>query len=183
MILFNTWKHHKKFIQNEIENFVNKGDNSFDELKEKLLQIGNSQTDLYLGNLSSEEISNEIITILQNQNLLEVEKYRNWILSSEKKFRIIYLSDNSCWTLLIGEKENSYIHIHPCRNSKFVLRISSSILKTAICAIIFAKIKNINSIDTKLINSVRKYFLNECPIKNLERSIKLKKLILILGKD
>ena len=176
--LFNCWKHHKHFIQNEINKLV-KTDSiaAIELLKKQLLIIGESQTDLYVGDLTPVQIVTSITAYLKTSNIFEPDKYKKWILENDIDYKIITIEDESCWTLRIGEQEDQYIHIHPCRNSMHSIRVRSLNLKTAIAVIVWTRLNGLKEIELSTVNYVRKEFLAECPVKSLDISKGLNKII------
>lgn len=179
-ILFNCRKHHKNFIREKISCYFEIGESGLEMLKRDLLQIGNSQLDLYLGKLAPRKISYQIKKKLKSRNLIEKESYVNWILSSRKQYRMISLSDKSKWTLRIGDDKSRYVHIHPGRYSINSIRIRALTLKTAI---IYSYLKKIylNDIDElRMLNDLRNKILDVPPLKTLSKSKSLIKTIEIL---
>jgi hypothetical protein len=82
-VLFNCWKHHKLFIQKEIERFIKTNSPEVMELlKKQLLIIGESQTDLYTGILTPGEIVNSITNQLRDINAFEIVNYKEWLLKA-----------------------------------------------------------------------------------------------------
>jgi hypothetical protein len=168
MILFNALKHHVGYIQTFIKN------NNLDTAKEHLLSIGASQMDLYIGDLSVQDIENQIVAHLNKNNILEKILFDNFI-ENQKDFFEITLSDSSRWTLRKGNDATHYIHIHPSRYSPHTLRVRAGILKTAI-GLELSKIENYN---TLIINTLR-IELGLSPIKQMEDSVGLEKMVKIL---
>ncbi|MGD8305690.1 MAG: hypothetical protein PVF17_03470, partial [Ignavibacteria bacterium] len=77
-VTFNCWKHHAKYLiaNAKILNGRNIPDQ---ELKKILLQIGSSQMDIYLGDISPQIIGEEIIDKLKNDGLYFIEDYKSWL--------------------------------------------------------------------------------------------------------
>ena len=168
MILFNALKHHLGYIQTFIQN------NDLERAKEQLLSIGASQMDLYVGELSVQDIENQIVEHLDKNNILDKMLFENFI-QTQKDFFEITLSDASRWTLRIGNDATHYVHIHPSRYSPHTIRVRAGILKTAI-GLELLKIKNYN---TLIINTLR-IELGLSPIKQMEDSVGLEKMVKIL---
>jgi hypothetical protein len=168
MILFNTLKHHIGYIQTFIKN------NDLDNAKEQLLSIGASQMDLYIGDLSVQDIENQIVAYLNKNNILDKTLFDSFI-ENQKDFFEITLSDTSRWTLRKGNDATHYIHIHPSRYSPHTLRVRAGILKTAI-GLEISKMENYN---TLIINRLR-IELSLSPIKQMEDSVGLEKMVKIL---
>lgn len=179
-ILLNCWKHHKNFIRKKISEIFNSGEEGINILKFSLQQIGNSQLDLYLGNITPMEISLQIKNNLKNKNLLEKEPYEKWISESQKFYRMITLSDNSKWTLRLGNDKTRYVHIHPGRYAANTIRIRALTLKTAIIYLYNQQMSHDKIDDLTTINDLRKEFLNVPPLKSLSKSKGLAKIIELL---
>ncbi|MCU0436996.1 MAG: hypothetical protein MUC49_03715 [Raineya sp.] len=169
-ILFNAWKHHWKYIQKQIEKFK-----QIEDLNNQIKVIGHSVLDLYIGELSIENISEEIISILQKKDFFEEYKYLNW-LKNNHHYQEIELSDGSIWTLLKGNEVNKYIHIHPSRYSPFSIRSNANSLKTAILSLYY-KNKNEVKISLEIINMIRYSYLLLSPIKTIKDARKILDLI------
>ncbi len=179
-IQFNLWKHHLNYIKGQIKNSARLGENATTVIKHEILKIGASQMDLYIGDLSPYTISLEIINKLAGFGIKDKILYEKWISSETKFYRSLILSDNSKWILRQGNDERKYIHIHPARSSSFCIRIKAVTLKTAILISLLSCLQNSAPENLSLINSVRKEFLDEPPIKSLAAAgslIKLLKLI------
>lgn len=163
-ILFNSLKHHFHYIQKWLEKI------SWNEIEQALKKLGNSQMDLYYGDLSVEELSNEIIYFLETHSLLEEEVFKKWILKETKKYQSIVVSDESKWTIREGTEEGYYVHIHPSRYTKKSLRIKATTLKTVLVVLKYLKLHNQTEYTLALVNKLRKEVLNLSPIKSLEQS-------------
>ena len=76
-----------------------------EDLNHQIKIIGHSVLDLYIGKVSIENISQEIISILQEKDFFEESKYLDW-LKNNHHYQEIVLSDGSVWTLLKGNEVN-----------------------------------------------------------------------------
>jgi hypothetical protein len=168
MILFNALKHHLGYIQTFVKS------NNLDNAKEQLWGIGASQMDLYIGELSVQDIENQIVEHLDKNNILDKTLFENFI-ENQKDFFEITLSDTSRWTLRKGNDVTNYIHIHPSRYSPHTIRVRAGILKTAIGL----EILEIENYNTLIINTLR-IELDLSPIKKMEDSVGLEKMVKIL---
>ena len=160
-ILFNPFKHHLSFIRKYIDSYNQK---DYNQLKIDLLKIGNSQMDLYFGELSIDNIVEEVIAFLTNFNLLEKEVFFQHIDKSGG-FIKISLSDQSTWVLRKGENPTFFVHIHPARYSKYTIRIKASTLKSTIATSVC--FQNSSSIGVDELNKARVNLLNLSPIKQV----------------
>lgn len=158
----------------------------------ELVVIGHSLIDLYLGEMSVEQIEDEILQQLRLLNIHHSVDYETW-LESARGYQLIRLSDSSVWTLRRSKANDfQYIHIHPARYSPLTIRIKSETLKTAIayhclkhyqpaaCNVFSPHITKIGYTET--LNFVRQT-IGLSPIKIAERRGKMHWLIHILGQD
>ncbi len=179
-ITFNCWKHHAGFIKKQIEFYRNEKI-SVEELQKTLLVIGESQMDLYVGELSPQKICDEIVSELISVGVLAFEEYKKWLFEKGNKYKLIEISDNSVWTLRLGKQEERYVHIHPGRYSPVTLRVKALTLKTAIAVLIINYEKNIPIIDTLKINEIRKKILNSPPVKKVSSNSAVVRVINLLS--
>ena len=176
----NCWKHHAGFIANQI-NKINK-ETELEALPAILLKIGESQMDLYLGKLTTLQITDFTNQLLKERNVVEYDSYKKWLFAGGKEYRLITLMDKSIWTLRIGNQKENYIHIHPGRYSANTIRVRALTLKTAICVLAVANIYKISTFELKIINNVRKKFLKAAPVKSITSNSGLGRLLTILKK-
>ena len=125
-IIFNPLKHHLGFIRSYIRE-TRKEDN--ETMESDLKKIGESQMDLYVGELNISEIEQEVLGYLSTNGILEKGAYANFI---NNNYQQIQLSDQSKWILRMGEDSEQYVHIHPARNGPHVVRVKASTMKTVI---------------------------------------------------
>ncbi|MGE5682387.1 MAG: hypothetical protein ACM34K_16080 [Bacillota bacterium] len=182
-LIFNCWKHHLQFIRKQINFYASKGTSGLLEIHSKLLLIGTSQIDLYLGKLSEWDVISQVIEILQKLKVYGEHEYLLWVRTSSGQFRMIELPDHSFWTLREGTQHQRYIHIHPGRHTLYSIRIRSNTLKTAILASLVSKINNSDLLDLKIINNIRVKTLNLAPLKSIEKSNGLKELVLLINEQ
>jgi hypothetical protein len=178
-VLLNCWKHHLGFIKKQINSIDSAEINYLDEIQNHLLKIGESQMDIYLGNLSPVEIADRVIKKVFNSGIFLINDYKAWISNDGKDYKLITLIDNSIWTLRIGVDKERYIHIHPARKSYNTIRVRATTLKSAILVFVWIKINGGSINDIKLINNVRKIYLSEPPIKNISGNKGLDRLFSI----
>ncbi len=168
-------KHQRSYLQDLAGNYTK----PLEELSQQLKSIGNSKMDLYTGALSTLEILEEIKNqLLQNDHFQPID-YKNW-LQENNGYQKIQLSDQSSWTLRLGNTTKQYIHLHPGRHSKDTIRVSAGVLKTAIITLIAANQQVIETIDEKSINEVRITYLNLSPIKWNQTTSQISKIIRLL---
>lgn len=161
LILFNPLKHHLNFIRKYIRAYKQK---DHQQLQSDLSKIGNTQMDLYLGELSVSKITEEVIAFLKKANLLEKCSFFRF-LDQHSGFIEISLSDQSTWILRKGFDPLAFVHIHPARYSKHTIRIKATTLKSIIAAKIV--LRNTSSIDLSEMNAIRVKYLHLSPVKFL----------------
>lgn len=179
-INFNCWKHHAGFITLQIR--AAGGIKSLNDLKFYLVQIGDSQMDIYFGNYSPVEVSDQILNLLERKKIFSLEQYKDWLIKNGKGYQLLKLKGNSIWTLRLGENPERYIHIHPGRYSLHTTRVKATTLKTAILCLCLVNAGQIETIETVTINKIRKKYLNEPPIKSFKSASALRKTISLLSK-
>jgi len=128
--IFNCWKHHFNFIIDQIAGARNNQDE--DGLIKGLVKIGNSQIDLYVGEISPPEILNMVVEKLTKMDLLAPDPYIQWIYQNQDEYQKIRISDDSWWTMKEGNLSGRHVHIHPGRYSPHTIRVKAPVLKTAI---------------------------------------------------
>lgn len=179
-IKLNCWKHHVRFVKNELQNF--KSETQLKQLQATLLKIGESQMDLYYGFYSPKEIANHINKYLISISIKSNKEYENWLCKHGTEYQTITLLDNSVWTLRKGDKEKRYIHIHPGRYSPHTVRVKALTLKTTICVLAYSEIKSASEFDIDLINEARKKYLNASPLKIINQERGLGRLITLFNR-
>jgi len=176
----NCWKHHVRFIKGQTESITEI--KHLDELKKQLLQIGESQMDLYYGSYSPAEVSEQIISSLKRNKICSSEEYKEWLKKDGKDYQLLKLKDKSVWTLRLSEELNRYVHIHPGRYSTSTIRVKATTLKTAIMTLCYKQLGEIKSIETEAVNFIRKKYLNEPPIKSFSIASGLGRIVNLLSK-
>lgn len=149
------------------------------ELSQRLKVLGNSQMDLYLGHLTEEDISQEVLAALQALHIDTEAGYRQWLIQHHH-YRSISLSDKSVWILRLGHDNPKYIHLHPGRYSPGTVRVKATVLKTAITLWIYRRNGLIDVINDIALNRVRKEVLQLSPVRSLEESRAVLKFLGIL---
>ena len=179
-LTLNCWKHHAGFIKKQIEIYRN-DKISVEELQKMLLVIGESQIDLYVGELSPQKICDEIVSKLKSTGVLAFREYKKWLFEKGNEYKLVEISDNSVWTLTLGKQEERYVHIHPARYSPVTLRVKALTLKAAIAVLIINYGKTFPLMDTLQINEVRKKILNSPPVKKVTSNSAVVRVINILS--
>lgn len=176
-LLMNLWKHHLKYIQSQISQFTQTKE--IEKLNKTLLILGDSQMDMYVGDLLPHKIGEEILAILAQKELLARDKYEQW-LETKNGYQLISIADTSNWTLRLGNIEGYFVHIHPSRYANNTIRVKANALKTAILAITWAGIENRSPFSLDVINYVRTHFLAESPLQKIDTQNGIGKIISFL---
>jgi len=162
----NCWKHHAGFIKKQMKSTVGKKI-SETELKKILFVIGESQMDIYLGELTPTQIAKEITRILKENGKFKLNDYKKWLNEDKKVYKLLTIPDKSVWALRLGKEEEKYIHIHPGRYSPLTIRVKSNTLKTYILSEFLSRDKETKHDELFFINKLRVKFLNLPPLKSI----------------
>lgn len=154
-ILFNALKHHRGFIQEQMA-IADR-----DSLPGLLKKLGNSQMDIYHGELGMEALLAEVVQLVPVDNEAD---YLRWLGDA---YQEVILSDSSRWVLLVGNVPGQYIHLHPGRYSPHSMRVKATILKTAItCLVCYPEAVRP---DLEMVNEIRRDLLALSPVRDLEQ--------------
>ena len=123
--------------------------------------------DLYNGEYSPNEISEQIINQLEMKNHLSAESYNYWLYENKTDYQSLTISDKSVWILRRSENKKRYVHIHPGRYSPNTRRVKAITLKTAIFTLCYEKIGGTKTDTIEKINYARKKYLNQHPLKEI----------------
>lgn len=179
-ILFHPLKHHLGYIIHYIHN---SSATTISKIREDLQTLGTSQLDLYSGPLMPLQIAEEVISCLQEHELLQPESFEAYLLAAKSDYRCITLSDTTDWVLRRGLVEGRHVHLHPARYATHTLRVKANALKTAIAAVIAANKCGARAVmDTRFINEVRTEWLALPPVKDISLSEGLGNMIMLLQK-
>ncbi|NLR62145.1 hypothetical protein HGH93_28900 [Chitinophaga polysaccharea] len=124
-ILFNPLKHHLAALQHTLLQ------SEPSEIRQKLLALGNSQMDMYAGELDTTTIFNEVRNWLQERRIYERTAYAAFLVR-QQGYATVVLSDTSRWILRMAADQQLYIHLHPGRYSPHTFRVKATALKTAL---------------------------------------------------
>jgi hypothetical protein len=177
-ISLNCWKHHTGFIKKQIKSSSRKSD--LEKLKKFMLKIGESQMDLYYGECSPNEISEQIIKQLEKKNHLSAESYNYWLYQNETDYQTLTISDKSVWILRLGDDKGRYVHIHPGRYSPYTRRVKAITLKTAILTLCYEKISGTKTDTKETVNYLREKYLNQHPLKEISGDCGIGRLLSLL---
>ncbi len=128
--------------------------------------------DLYLGDLSVDDIEKEVFDRLKGSRVVDRITYHRFIRDNDG-FVKIQLSDRSFWILRMGEDDQHHIHIHPARNCPKTVRVRASTLKTAIAILV----EGGGQMDLAGINRIRNKVLRLSPVKTFNKSSGLSKVV------
>jgi len=123
--------------------------------------------DLYNGEYSPNEISEQIINQLEMNNHLSAESYNYWLYENKTDYQSLTISDKSVWILRRSENKKRYVHIHPGRYSPNTRRVKAITLKTAIFTLCYEKISGTETDTIERINYAREKYLNQPSLKEI----------------
>ncbi len=178
-VLFNYLKHHLGYTAKLILSLKNEKELHYFIKDLKLL--GNSQIDVYLGSLSPLEIAEKAVRVLKKRIHLTEKNYIAWLKKTNQRYRIIYFDDGTGWTLLPGNTDRRYLHIHPERNGKQSMRIKALTLKTAIAVCAQKHLQPEMKVNLENINFIRINLLDISPVKTISYRQGIGKMIKILS--
>jgi hypothetical protein len=163
----NTWKHHAGALRQRIARVALTGPCALEELAGNLVVIGTELMDLYTGTFTPAELGQRILERLQAEDRLALEPYRRWVEEGGGYQRLTLTEDGSEWTLRLGEETDRYIHLHPCRWVPQTRRVRANVLKTAVMVLAYAGVHGGDPYNVKLVNAVRRQYLELAPVKEL----------------
>jgi hypothetical protein len=175
----NLWKHHLCWVQAQLHQAINNPIhlNLRDKILENIKAINSNHVDVYVGNLSPDELIQNVNMKLHDLGITNRNIFLEWI--SIHDFRLITLLDNSVWIVRKGAEHEYYIHLHPARNSPNAIRLYGNSWKTAIVySLLYPDHVNIDMI---VINEIRQKILNLSPIKDMASCKRLQKAFEILN--
>jgi hypothetical protein len=178
-VLLNCWKHHAGFIKSKVIQYKKNPERNSLALTQEIISIGESLMDLYTGELTPQEIADEVLHQLEKEQASGMREYGAWLKQEGKGYKIIKLADLSQWTLRLGERKTKYVHIHPSRYSLHTIRARSASLKTAILFSISQSDETENKLI--LINRIRKEYLNLPQLKNINSASAMLRLTALLS--
>jgi hypothetical protein len=120
-VLFNPFKHHRNFILQALSSM------DTDSIACSLETVCNNYIDIYTGDLTPQDIGNEIIGILETSLLLQKPDFDRRIRNG---YLEVKLKDQSEWIVRKSDNPERYVHIHPARTGAFTVRFKGSTLKT-----------------------------------------------------
>lgn len=131
--LFSPLKHYLPYIKAFTDTkAVEESYHGTEALIRELRHIGTCVMDVYKGYLPPDQIFSEIRHFLLSGQIYGKDQYGQWAGKSFRNYRIIKLSDGSCWTLKYHEDEFRYVHIFPSRSSPFTFRVKANTMKSAL---------------------------------------------------
>jgi len=136
-ILFNPLKHHLGFISRYSVEREEDRNSRITEINRELKHIGRAVTDVYTGSKSIEKICRGVIGNIGDENISDKEKFAAWSGTGRNNFRIIFLDDDSQWTVKYHENTKRYVHIFPARSGCHTIRVKSNTLRSALLYLIY----------------------------------------------
>ncbi len=163
-ILLNGWKHHLGFVRRMVNDLSDSEIDQKEEITRILKSIGGSQFDLYLGDLDEYSIGWQTTKYLENEKVYKKTDYFKWLDTTNKNFRNIIIDDGSVWTMLKGNFDDYYIHIHPARYSPCTIRVKANPWKSAIASLVYTKGDIKKACQPEIINISRHTIANLEPV-------------------
>lgn len=164
-VTFNTYKHHFRFLFNQIIIWRN---TDWKSTEKELLTIGENLLDFYTGNLTVNTICTECIHLLKDCKITDRVALTKWLYP--QKYKKLKLSDSSEWIVKVGKNADRYVHIHPAKYSPHSIRVRARTLKTVVALMIKVPgISNKMKKNLQNVNDIRTEYLHLSPIKSLQR--------------
>jgi len=162
-VTFNPHKHHFGFLTGQIK--IWRGQD-WEKVKPELFLMGENLIDLYLGNLSVNQVCYECIRHFRNEKVLERTAFLDWL--HPREYRKIELADSSVWVVKKGIDPERFIHIHPAKHSPLTIRVRAATLKTVVVLTVRSVLiqKEIKE-NLHAVNTTRRFYLQLSPIKSL----------------
>lgn len=163
-VLFNTFKHHAGSLRARIADIVDRGHPALVEMGNHLVVLGTRLMDLYVGPLTPRELSAWLLAELGRIDRLALERYREWLLSTEEYVVLTHPEDGSRWVLRLGDEQGRYVHLHPGRWSPHTQRVRANVLKSAFLVLCHTGIHGGDPMDRVVLNEVRRTYLGLSPL-------------------
>jgi hypothetical protein len=162
-ITINFYKHHLQFVKQIL---ASEKERNIEPILQQIRSIGNNVLDLYTGELSPEEIKEEIIIKLHPFKVTTQAEFALWLGNSE--YKTIILKDESIWVLRKGIQGEEFIHAHPARTGKNVMRTTGSAWKTAFALALLQPLIPVHyKTKVEQVNYIRINFLEMSPVKRI----------------
>lgn len=145
----------------------------------EIVRIGDSVTDIYMGDLTVDLILRELSGLLFTKGDFVPEIFFQWIGRSPKGYRRVSLSDGSEWLIRKGAHALRPIHLHPAKESKSTIRLRGCTLQTLLVVMVAVKQKDHRMVNLEQINQVRRNILHLSPMKSLDKRVGLGKAIML----
>ena len=122
-VRFNPFKHHRNYILSLLEVATQ------EDIIGLLDKVCNNYIDIYTGAITPESIVNDVVEMLKSNQSFQFDDFSDWV-APKNGYQQIKLKDKSEWVIRKGDSADRYIHLHPGRTGKFILRFKGSSLKT-----------------------------------------------------
>lgn len=180
-VAFNCWKHHLRYVMQEIDAAVANGQEGVKSLTQHFDGFGDSYTDLYTGPARPQATAHEIVAQLGDLEVSEPEVFRAWLLQDELEYQLLHLSDLSFWKVKWSTDAERYICIEPGRHSYHSTRVKVDAWKTAIITTAVSKLYDTKA-DLELINSARAEFLGMNSLRALIPGGDLNRILTLINR-
>ncbi len=180
-VLFNAWKHHAKWVREQIAITAAGGEAGLPALAWQVVVTGTRLMDFYTGTLSPWAVAEQVIEQLRAAGTLGQEAFAEWVGKADG-FRLLELPDDgSRWVLRVGKNER-YVHLHTARYSPHSVRVPGISLKTAIVSNALAQSRGLPAADLATVNEARRRFLDLSPMKELVTNAGLGEVVRLLAR-
>ncbi len=164
-VLLNCLKHHLGYTAGLLKQVRDR--QAAARLAHHLLKLGKGQMDVYHGQCSPWQVSEEVLANLEKNTVLEEAAFARWVKSGGG-FRLLQLSDHTLWTLRKGDLPGAWVHIHPGRYARHTVRLRAPAYRTAIMTLALAQMEGQGPVCLSLVNRARSYFDNYGPVTTLD---------------
>jgi hypothetical protein len=164
-LLMNCWKHHAQSVLARVEEAASRGEAEVRALPARLVQLGGSLMDLYLGDLPLATLAAEVLEQLRAREVEDPAAFAAWV-GAARGYRTLELSDGSRWVVRLSAVPGRHVHLHPARRAPHTLRITANRLRSAILALAWARLRGGDPFDVALYNESRR-LLALSPVRSL----------------
>lgn len=175
--LYQAWKHHLPFLKERLARAVVTGPEEAG-VPEGLKKMGDSVTDLYIGEEKVDEVLEGISEKLGKELLTAPEAYRKWLGAAG--YKNLILADGSEWVLKHAGERKHWLHFHPARRSPLSVRVRGKTLRTAFMVCLEAEQYGVDPMSKELLDRVRTNYMGLSPVRSLDRRKGLGKTIGLL---
>ncbi len=111
--------------------------------------------DVYTGALPPRDLSTWARDEVGRMDLLDRERFRDWLLHAGEYAVFTHPADGSRWVLRLGDEHGRFVHLHPGRWSPLTVRVRANVLKTAFLVLCRTGIHGGDPMNRAILNEVR----------------------------